>query len=470
VSALPSQPVSRSHFARDIVTILGGQAANVLIALLTEVCMARLLGPGPRGQISLCMMAVYFGALGGLGGETAIVRWCAGRRNPADWLRAILLWGLAGCAITELLWWILYSWLRSFALQGVTQRLALLVLLCIPLMILFNYLVAFLAGAELFRARAGVALLENSASLLGLLAMVWLFERSATAAMWGNWFGLAAGVTAAAILTRKTLREAQWSQPVPRPEVREGLLVGIRGQLGNVTSLFTYRLDVFIVNHFLNAVEVGIYAVGVTVSESLWQIPQAVATAIFPRTARTANSSSPAPDGDWSSQRNASSSFSCLILRQVFLISCVSGALLALASPIAIPLFFGSRFADAVPVIWWLMPGTVALAMAKVCASDLAGRGKTTYASVAGFAALMVTVALDLVLIPRMGIRGAALASSCAYFTNGALLLGAVRYELKAKWRELLLPSRAELLRYVQALSDLWRRLSTTSTDSGVRG
>jgi O-antigen/teichoic acid export membrane protein len=442
---------ARPNFITNIATILGGQAVNVAVALLTEVCMARLLGPTPRGQISVCMMAVWFGAtLSGLGGDIPIVLWSAARKDPSHWLRTILWWALIGCVVTEGLWWLLYSRLHSSLLQGVTPELALVVLLCIPIAVLFNYSIALLTGGELFRERAAVALLENSASLAAMLVLVWLYDRGAAAAMWGNWFGLASGVLVAAALARKTFRAGTWTAPATPHELRSGLFVGLRGQLGNVAALFTYRLDVFIVNNFLNPAQVGIYAVGVTVSESLWQLPQAVATALFPRTARTTHEDA--------------STFTCLILRQVFLISCVSGAILALVSPIAIPLVFGTRFAPAVPVIWWLLPGTISLAMGKVAASDLAGRGKTTYSSIFSVVSLVVTVVLDLLLIPRMGIQGAALASSVAYLFNSVLLLSALRYELNAGWRTLLVPSSTELWRYKKVFSDFLGRFSQAST------
>ena len=437
MSDLLNQPqVPRSRFLASIATILGGQLATITFALLFEVCVARLLGPAARGQISVCLMAIWFGAVfGGLGGDVPIVIWSAGLGGKSpEWISAIFLWGAAGSAMAVLLWVFVYARWHSSSFQGVTPELARLVSLSIPPAILFSYMIALLAGTERFASRATVTLLRSAANLAGFLALVWLFGRSASAALWGNWLGLAFGIVAAAFFLRDAVRSSNWSLPKFNQEIRSGLSVGLRGQLGPLTTFFTYRLDVFVVNYFFNPAQVGIYAVGVAVSESLWQIPQAVAVALFPRTARTTDQDATA--------------FTCLILRQVLLISCVSAAVIALASPLAIPLVFGMRFAPAVPVILWLLPGTVALCLAKVSASDLAGRGKTGYASFFGVAGFVVTVVLDFALIARWGIRGAAVASSLAYFVTGILFLAALRHELKVGWRELLVPSRMELLRY----------------------
>lgn len=250
-------------------------------------------------------------------------------------------------------------------------------------------------------------------------------------ALLGNLAGLIAGAAAAALLLGKSLRgmggvSRAWKHVLP------ALSLGTRGQLGNLATFFNYRLDVFIVNAFLNPAQVGLYAVGVVVSEALWQVPNAAAVALLPRTARTLN-------GD-------STLFTCSIVRQVLLIACGSGLLLALVSPLVIPLFFGAAFRESVSVIWWILPGTIALCVGKVISADLAGREKPQYSSIFALLSLAITVVLDVKLIPLMGIRGAALASSVAYFVDSLLLAIALRHELRVSWRFLLIPSRSEIV------------------------
>jgi len=441
-----------STFVGNTAAVLSGQAANVFVAFLTEISIARLLGPGPRGQISLCLMALWFAVLfGGLGAEVPIVLWSSDRsRKLSEWLSTVLLWGLLGSLASAALWWLVYSRWHSSVLRGVTPDLAFLVLLSIPLGVLFNFLISFFNGTERFRERAAVGFLESVASLVGLLILAWFLGRDATAALRGNLLGLAVGVALAACLLRRNFRLANWALPRIDHHNWSGLMVGFYGNFGNIAAFFNYRLDVFIVNYFLSTTQVGVYAVGVAVSESLWQIPQAAATALFPRTARTL--------------QEGAAAFTCQILRQVCLISVATAALLALVSPVAIPLFFGARFTSSVPVIWWILPGTVALALGKVAASDLAGRRKTYYTSIFGILSLVITALLDVLLIPRMGIAGAALASSLAYSLYGGLLLAALRHELQVSWRTILIPSRAEFLRYRQSFGALTQRITRNAS------
>jgi len=437
-SSLSHSKPRSAGFLANVATVLGGQAASIVVALLSQILFARLLGPGPRGQVSICMMAVALGALmGNLGADIPIVVWSTdAKKKPAAWLSAICLWALLGCGVAGSAWWIAYGHLQRTALQGVTPTLAIVVLATIPIAVLFSDLIAFLTGAERFGERAGTVLVQAGATLVAFGGLTFFVGRTANAALLGNILGLLCGVVVAGWLLRGSFAE-RWAAPALTKQVRDGLMAGLRGQIGNVAAFFNYRLDVFIVNYFLGVEQVGLYSVGVVVSEGLWQIPQAVATALFPRTARTS--------------KEDSAEFTCLIMRQVFAISCVTGLVLALLSPIVIPLLFGDRFRPSVPVIWWILPGTIALSLAKIASSDLAGRYKTGYSSAFGVVAFCTTVGLDFLLIPRMGILGAALASSAAYLVHGTLLMLALKHEFRVGWKTLLVPRREELSHYSKA-------------------
>lgn len=439
----------RGSFITSVATVLGGQAACALLALVTEICYARLLGPEGRGQISLCLMAIAFGVLvGGMGGEGTIILWSAdARRRSKVWLPAVLLWGLIGCVIACSLWTVVYwRWFPAF-LRSVNPTLALIVLLSIPAGVLLDYQISMLVGEERFRTRVTVAIAAQAGGLAGF-AVLLFFGRSAENALWGNLIGILLGGGIAIALLKNSFR-GFWRIGAARESLLPTLSFAMRGHFGNVASFFNYRLDVFIVNYYLDSTQVGLYALGVVVSEALWQIPTAAALALFPRTARTID--------------KGATDFTCLIMRQVLVIASASAIAIAIGSWLFLPLVFGERFRPSIAVVWLLLPGTLALSLGRVAASDLSGRGKSGYSSVFSLAALAVTVALDLLLIPRIGIQGAALASSAAYFTNTVLILAALKYELKVTWRALLVPTFAELASYQHTWSRFreWMRPAT---------
>lgn len=435
------RPKIRRSFIENAATVFGAQVGRIAIILLLEICYARFLGPAGRGQMSLCAMAIGVGVLaGGLGGEIPIVLWSADNKKRMEhWLSSIVLAGTSGSIFVSILWCVLYwIWHPQF-LKGITNGLAVLVLASLPASIAFVYGLAFLTGQERFRERAGI-ILTNQLVVLALVVAFFIGIRpSAEAAMLASLLGILFGIFLVVRILRKHL-DVSAIRLGELSYVNPALSLGFRGQLGNLATFFNYRLDVFIVNYFLNPEQVGLYAVAVLVSESLWQVPDAAALALLPREAR-----------DWTEKN---SSFTCMVSRQVFTIALTMGVALALASPILIPLVFGAKFAASVSVVWWLLPGTVALAAGKVMSAALAARGMPQYSSMFACVTLVVTVALDLILIPRLGIRGAAIASSVAYLVDAGLVAMILTRKLNVTWSSLYIPTSAE----AESYQKLWNR------------
>ena len=82
------------------------------------------------------------------------------------------------------------------------------------------------------------------------------------------------------------------------------------------------------------------------------------------------------------------------------------------------------------------------LGASKVLTNEITGRGYPHYNSINAGVALILTVILDLLLIPRYGISGAALASSVAYSVILFVAIGFYIAVSGSKVRTLLLPVR----------------------------
>ena len=428
-------PRTEPSFISNLLTIAGGQFGCIAIAAIAEICFARLLGPAPRGLISLSLMSIAFGAMvGSLGSEAVVVVWISRfRQNNAAWFPAVVVWVLIGSLLAASGWALLYWAFHPAFLKGIAPGLAFLVLVSIPISVFFSVLMAMLVGEERFSLRSLIALVNRAVALLGFLAILFFEGRHAETAVIGNLIGLLVALGMSIWALRHFFRNV-WEIITAQKQLLPTMFFGTRAQAGTLASFFSYRLDVFVVNYFLDASQVGLYALGVIISEALWQLPAIVALALFPRTARTIGS--------------GAGEFTCLILRQVTLITTSAAAFIAIACPIAIPLIFGTRFASSVPVIWWILPGTVALSLGKVAAADLTARGLINPLPISAGLGLVLTLILDFVLIPRMGIQGAALASSVAYLGSGLYLLVVLRRSLKTSWKNLLIPSFSEIQAY----------------------
>jgi O-antigen/teichoic acid export membrane protein len=115
---------------------------------------------------------------------------------------------------------------------------------------------------------------------------------------------------------------------------------------------------------------------------------------------------------------------SAVACRRTLVVTVLAGlCLVAVARP-AIPIIYGGEFGPSVGVFLVLLPSGLFYTVHKVLGSSLSAHGMPQATLYAGLVSLPFTVGLNLLLVPRWGIVGAAVASDIAYAVNaGAVLL-----------------------------------------------
>ncbi len=88
-----------------------------------------------------------------------------------------------------------------------------------------------------------------------------------------------------------------------------------------------------------------------------------------------------------------------------------------------IPFFFGKQFAEAIPATQVLALGVIFISQRLVFTGYFKAINAMQYAVKAAWAGVVMTILLDLLLIPSMGILGAAIATSLAYGTTSVYLV-----------------------------------------------
>ena len=106
------------------------------------------------------------------------------------------------------------------------------------------------------------------------------------------------------------------------------------------------------------------------------------------------------------------------------------------------------KWSGVTPALAWLLPGTALYTIAKILQSDLMARNYFRICNWMTALVLVVMLVLDLVLVPGMGARGAAIASTCAYAAGA---LGTIRAYIRStgsRMRDLLLIQREDWQHY----------------------
>jgi O-antigen/teichoic acid export membrane protein len=220
---------------------------------------------------------------------------------------------------------------------------------------------------------------------------------------------------------------------------------GIRGYAANLMQFMNYRLDSLIVNGISGLVSVGYYSIATAMAETLWYGANALALVMFPHVS--------------SLERKEADRITPVVCRNAIFMTLIGAVLMFAVSRQLIQFVFGSSMTPALHPLWLLLPGIVTQTAAKVIASYLSGIGKPIYSTYIGGGTLILTIAMDLLLIPRYGINGAAVASSIVYTFSAAAAVLIFKYESGAGLLETLIVRPADFVRYRRVLDSTVKRL-----------
>ena len=220
---------------------------------------------------------------------------------------------------------------------------------------------------------------------------------------------------------------------VDRRLLRQSVVFGVKVYVAQVFLFLVLRVDQVLVGRYAGFRQLGLYALATTVAELLWLLTDPLAAALIPHMVR-------ARVGD---DRRLSFAMSRLSMS----ISAIAGIAGWFLAPIVIPVVYGRGFAGAVPALRLLLPGVVALAAARPLGAVRVKEGQVVLPSLLGLAALGLNVALNLVLLPRIGIRGTSIASSICYAALALSYVAIARRRGVAGWLDLVpRPSDLRLL------------------------
>lgn len=201
------------------------------------------------------------------------------------------------------------------------------------------------------------------------------------------------------------LKIGRWRFSRPN-DARGAIWYGLRSLGTNLFSMANLRLDVVLLRSLSTSAATGAYSLAAQLSEVVWLVPSSVGVASFPEIAESGHN-----DGRWTARNS----------RLVTALSALA-ALGAGVAASALILFLMPAYRSGLSALWLLLPGTIAVSMSQILLHDLNARRLPEANTLGAAGALVVTVVGGLLLIPRMGLNGAAIVSTVAYSVNTLIL------------------------------------------------
>lgn len=439
----------RDRPTRDL-DLMAGTVFTVLVRIgsygmvaVAGVVMARALGAHDRGVYSLVTtIALMFAAFAELGISKAGIYFVSKERFP---LQAIISNNLAWLLTVGTIW------------VAITMTIAVVRPAFIPDTLQFQQFVIFaIGGTLLLFLILAEDLLISSGSVLSY-NLIRLTETSLRAGLVIGGvalFGLGiVGVLSAwllAIILTSVLAVyliTRWASPIPRVQIvalRAQMSYGIRANLGFILQSVNHRLDVFLVAAIAGQTALGHYAVAFGIAELLWRMPFALGAVFFPKVATL--------DPETNAETAATT-----LRRALFIVLLATLAILPLGR-ILIGSVYGAEFLPGLTAFYILAPSALFYTIFRVLSASLAASGMPEASIYAGAASVPVSVGLGLLLIPKMGIEGAAIASMAAYIVAAGVVLAIFLSRTHRSLVDTLLINRLDITSSVQAAKGLLAR------------
>lgn len=429
--AITRGPGTRAPLSAGFLLTVLASGGTLVINFATGILAARLLGPVGRGHLAAIQAVPLMIASVSLFGLPGSVAFFSAREPLAA--RAILTTGittaLAIALFASVVGWISVPVVLHSASRPIVNA-SLLFLLYIPLQSIQFPFVGIAWGLRRFREWNALRLLAPTFWLLTLLYCAFAGIHSAPHVSNLYLAGYALTIPIAVIVVRAI------SSGLFRVEPHRTLPLlryGAPSALATMPGLMNLRLDQVLMAALLPASQLGLYAVAVSWSSVINPLLAAAGSTLFP----TLASASP-------QERQGL----CQSASRLGLVTAILCALaLALITPFALPLLFGSPFASVLWPAEVLLLAGLFMAYNSLLEDCLRGIGATRWPLYGQLAGLPLTIFMLALLLKRFGIMGGAIASLLSYFTSTVVLLLGLRKELSARWKTLLLPRSDDFIR-----------------------
>jgi O-antigen/teichoic acid export membrane protein len=372
------------------------------LALALVVLQSRFLHPDGRGAFVLAVLTVtiFSRLLGQLG--VAVTN----RRQQSPDLRGLVLRAfgiavLAGIVGTAAI--AVWGGLTA----GLGFRLAALAGLALVPNVIWQTVSGVLLGLGRIRLWNVLQLLPTVVTLVGMLILVVALHGGVGAALTA-WVAANALTALVALAATRPLWLPPDVPPLDDPLTIAIARLAILMGAVQVVNLFSYRIELFVLDHYRGQTGVGVYSIAMQAVESIWLVAGALATSI----------TAPALACD---DHDAARLVGRTAVKGLLLTVAVAVPIAA-AAPFVIPIVFGDDYKKAATSLALLLPGVVLYAPVSILVVYLSvRRGRPGLSLVVAVAGMVLTAAAAIVLVPRLGGSGAAVASSVGY-AGGAIL------------------------------------------------
>lgn len=433
---------ARRDFARSTAGVFATRIVLFGMSIASSFLIARLLGEAGTGLYSRAMLyGTMAYVLAQLGLPSAATFFSGRGYSIRDLRRGIALLLVVISVLVVAVALVSMPLVQAGPMQGVWTSLLVAAILSIPFQFATSVVGQVLYGRHVFRGYNIVQLFQYGSMIVFVVVLVGILGQGVLGAIVAFTASYAVSLVGVVWLVSR-VRDTR-EQAAKRLPTRSFLSYGLRVYPSSVPSFFSYRADVLLLGWMAVAdAQIGLYAIAVRFAEMLFYVPDSIATVLYPTISGATRA-----DAD---RRIVQ------VTRITLLATVLLGLALIPSAYVALRLLL-PKFVDSMPALIVILPGIVSLSLSKVLAAYIQGVGRPGPVSVAAIVGLVINLVANILLIPRLGIVGAAASSAISYSCHAAMMLAIASRISGTPVHRFVTPGKAE----VMAMLGIGRRILT---------
>jgi len=434
--------MNKSAFAKGALHNFSVKIITVILILIEDIFINRILHPEGKGILTVVIIyQALFLTIGSLSLDSSIRHFFNDKRFKKEEFAGISLFLslVIGCMLILLIWGS-YHWNSELLYKNISFAYIIFVAVPLPLLLGFRYLCTILQMQNLIDKYNSLFLAQGIIHfvlvmlLIGLgrltilnVVLVHVIQAGFVFILSTYW--VVKQLTYKLQLNFKLMKLITWG--------------GVKLHLGTIAGFIYYKIDVLMINSFLNPASVGHYRVATNIVELLVLIPTAILTTAYPTVINA------------TSQAEAESNTE-EIARHTFFIMLICGLLLSLLAKYAILIVGGKEYLPGYAPLLIMISGMVFHGVQMNFAPICLKMGVFGILSLSAVVLSLVNIGLNYILLPKIEIIGAAIATSLTHLLGVIFCYFIVRYySINIKFAHIFSLRRSDLGFY----SDLWNNI-----------
>lgn len=191
--------------------------------------------------------------------------------------------------------------------------------------------------------------------------------------------------------------------------IRSMFSYGWKTQLSALMQFMNYRLSFYFLEVYRGIASVGVFSIGVALSEGIWAVSRSLSTILYSKVVNN-------------SDHKESVDAAKVSIKLSFLVTSFFIVIILCVPAHVYTIVFGPAFFQTKLIFILLSPGILAIAVSNIIGSYFAGVNRLQILNVKSLVGLVFTVISSVFVIPRWGIIGACVVTAVSYCLSSGIL------------------------------------------------